>query len=76
MEKTLNIVITNQDFGLEEKVYSDDYRTRRASRGIVFDPKTNKIALAVKTKINEYKLPGGGYRRERNRRRSILARSS
>ncbi len=60
MEETLNLKFTNQDFGLENTEYTDDYRTRYAARGIVLDSKSNKIALAVKTKINEFKLPGGG----------------
>ena len=59
MEETLNLKFTNQDFGLENAEFTNDYRTRRAARGIVLDPKSNKIALAVKTKINEFKLPGG-----------------
>lgn len=57
---TLNLKITNQDFGLENKEYSENFRTRYASRGIVFDPKTNKVAMVVKTKIHQCKLPGGG----------------
>ena len=60
MVNNLNLIIRNKDFGLEKVDFTENFRTRLASRGIVFDPKTKKIAMVVKTKINEYKLPGGG----------------
>lgn len=56
----IDILITNKDFGLEKRACGEDCYVRYASRGIVVDPKTNRIAVGVKTKIKEYKLPGGG----------------
>lgn len=55
-----DIIITNKDFGLEDTSFTEDFRTRYSSRGIVVNPKNGKIAVVAKTKIHEYKLPGGG----------------
>ncbi|MBQ1392629.1 MAG: NUDIX domain-containing protein [Lachnospiraceae bacterium] len=56
----IDIVIKNEDFGLEATPYTDNCYVRYASRGIVFDPAIGKIAMEYKANINEYKLPGGG----------------
>jgi 8-oxo-dGTP diphosphatase len=55
-----DIIIKNEDFGLENKDFSENHDTRYASRGIVVNPETKEIAVVVKVNINEYKLPGGG----------------
>lgn len=56
----ISITLKNEDFGLQNVDFTEECRTRYSSRGIVIDPNTNKIAIVAKTKINEYKLPGGG----------------
>lgn len=56
----LTLVITNEDFGLEHAELGEDCRKRYASRGIVVNPETGKIAVIAKKNIHEYKLPGGG----------------
>lgn len=62
--KKLNIILKDEDLGLEATLFNDDAEMRYAARGIVVDPKTNKIAISVKTKIHEYKLPGGGMEKD------------
>ena len=56
----INITLKNEDIGLQNVDFTEKCHTRYSSRGIVIDPNTNKIAIIAKTKINEYKLPGGG----------------
>ncbi len=51
--------ITDEDIG-EKTVYVEEFRTRRAARGIVFREADGKIAVFNKREKNEYKLPGGG----------------
>lgn len=51
-------IITDEDMGLSVTPLNDP-QTRYASRGIVVRD-DGKIALFYKSKMNEYKLPGGG----------------
>ncbi len=50
--------ITDKDLNIKEKRLINP-KTRTASRGIV-ENKGGKIAVFYKSKMNEYKLPGGG----------------
>ena len=50
--------ITDKNIG-EESVTVKEFRTRRASRGIILR-EDGKIAVFNKANKNEYKLPGGG----------------
>ncbi len=50
--------ITDKNIG-EESVNVKEFRTRRASRGIILR-EDGKIAVFNKANKNEYKLPGGG----------------
>lgn len=51
--------ITDENIG-EESVHVEEFRTRRAARGIVLRESDGKIAVFNKANKNEYKLPGGG----------------
>lgn len=51
--------IKDEDVG-EKSVEVQNFRTRRASRGIVLREADGKIAVFYKSNKNEYKLPGGG----------------
>lgn len=55
---TLIKKITDKDFDIKEKRLIDPKR-RTAARGII-ENKDGKIAIFFKSKMNEYKLPGGG----------------
>lgn len=60
MDVEANVIkrITDLDLGLEiEKIVNPE--TRTAARGIV-ENADGKIAIFYKSKMNEYKLPGGG----------------
>lgn len=52
-------VISDSDFGLENKINNTEPIIRLGARGIVYDD-TGKIAILHKKNKNEYKLPGGG----------------
>ena len=54
---TLIKKITDKDFDLKEKRMIDPKR-RTAARGII-ENKDGEIAIFYKSKMNEYKLPGG-----------------
>lgn len=56
----VNIItkITDSDFDIKEKKLVNPKR-RTAARGII-ENKDGKIAIFYKSKMNEYKLPGGG----------------
>lgn len=56
----VNIIarITDSDFNIKEKKLVNPKR-RTAARGII-ENKDGKIAIFYKSKMNEYKLPGGG----------------
>ena len=56
----INIRLSNQDFGLKNEGFTDNCRIRYSSRGIIYNPKTDKIAIIAKTRLKECKLPGGG----------------
>ena len=59
-------IIKNEDFGIPNAEYSDNPFTRYAARGVVYNPDDHRISVVVITKMNLYKLPGGGVEGEEN----------
>ena len=59
-------IIKNEDFGIPNAEYSDSPFTRYAARGVVYNPDDHRISVVVITKMNLYKLPGGGVEGEEN----------
>lgn len=58
MQLLLEITEKNLGFGSSES-FTRPYQLRKAARAVIFNA-SNQIALLAVTKLNYYKLPGGG----------------
>lgn len=64
--------IVDENIGEKSIPLKENFRTRRAARGIVLRESDGKIAIFNKTNKNEYKLPGGGIEGDEDPKEAFL----
>ena len=60
MKNDLDVLITDHNFDIEPIPFTENVFDRRASRGVVYNPKTDQVVMVTFKHRVEYKLPGGG----------------